>query len=202
MDSEATGTGSVGLRERKKQATRRALQEVALRQALDRGVEHITVEGICAAVDVSPRTFFNYFSSKEEALAGDALVHAEKLAALIRETDPDGDLIDGLRKLSAVAAEAITERRTEIMLRRKLLEQNPELLVRHMTSFAAAERMVAEAIADRTGLDTARHMYPQLTAAVAASAMRVAIRRWSEDDCAEPLERYVDEAFELVKKGL
>ena len=58
------------LRERKKAETWTALHEAAASLALQHGVEQTTVEAIAASAGVSPRTFFNYFQAKEDAILG------------------------------------------------------------------------------------------------------------------------------------
>ena len=57
-----------GLRERKKEQTRQALEETILRLVIEKGYENVTVEEVCEQVGISRKTFFNYFSSKRAAV--------------------------------------------------------------------------------------------------------------------------------------
>lgn len=89
------------LRETKKATTRSALAEAAATIALDKGVEGLTVAAIAEAAGVSPRTFHNYFSSREEALFHSIM---RRVRALIEEIDT---LPQGLSFLGAMEEVAV-----------------------------------------------------------------------------------------------
>lgn len=198
MADEARAPDS--LRERKKRATRRALTDAALRLALDKGLEHLTVEEISEAADVSPRTFFNYFSGKEEAILGDDLPLAgqEQAMAIIGEAD---SVLGGLHHLAATIAEQTEARRENIRMRRKLMERHPELIPRMFAVFGDFERALTAAVAARTKTSP-DDIYPQLAAALAVTAMRVAVRRWTLCHGDQPLEHHVNEVFALLQDDL
>src|SRR3954447_27077973 len=73
-------TDGPGFRERKKEATRAALRPAALRLALERGPGNVRVDDIAEAAGVSPRTYNNYFASREHAIV--AAVTADRAAGV------------------------------------------------------------------------------------------------------------------------
>ncbi|MGH3424957.1 MAG: TetR family transcriptional regulator [Nocardioidaceae bacterium] len=192
-----------GLRERKKQATRRNIKQAALALAVDHGLEHLTVEAISEAADVSPRTFFNYFGCKEEALVGENEAVEAELRETIRDR-PAGEPV--LRTLRAAVGgseslRAADDRREEAIARQRLVRDNPSLLPRQLGKYAAYERALCEALSERLGVDADADPRPALLAALAVSVIRVAIRGWTADG-GRPLTDLVDEAFDVIEEGL
>lgn len=194
-----TETAIPGRRERKKQATRRAIRSAALKLALERGVDHFTVEDISEAADVAPRTFFNYFPSREDALVGE---DAETTAELREAIDARPESESPLQTLRAVLRERSLEyadqsRREEALARQRLVQENPSLLPRQLAKFAAVERTLTEAMSRRTGADPDQNLRPALLAALGVTVMRLAMQRWSVDATRSPAE-LIDEAFDLI----
>jgi AcrR family transcriptional regulator len=191
-----------GRRQRKKLQTRRALQAAALRLALERGARDVTIEEIADAADVSPRTFFNYFSSKEEALVArdpDEVARVRgALAARLAVEPPLAALRGVLRELAG----HLSERREEWLAHLSVVRSDPHVLAAHLAGWAELERELAAAVAERTDTDAERDLYPRLVVGAAVGAMRVAAMRWRDGDGGEPLEDLIDEAFDALGAGL
>ncbi len=94
------------LRERKKLATRRTLRRVAIDLVAERGFARVTVEDIAEAADVSPRTFFNYFPTKEAAVFGADPDRLDRIRAGIVSAAPGQDAHAALREVLAADARA------------------------------------------------------------------------------------------------
>src|SRR5262245_13375215 len=173
---------SDGLRERKKAETRRALSSAALRLAEEHGPDGVTVEAIAEAAGVSPRTFFNYFSSKEDAIVGVNPTDSSDLLADLVDRPPDEPPLAALRAMALAAAARLEAQADELWTRHLLTQRYPTLAVRRAARFAEVERSLAEEIARRAGLDVDRDAYPALVVAVALAAVRVAMAVWQERD--------------------
>ena len=175
-------TPPLGLRERKKQATRQALSWAALRLAVERGLDNVLVEDIAAAAEVSPRTFNNYFSSKAEAIAFRHLDRVEGIAATLRgaacgraaldrpSPTPPSTRFDGADSLSPDPAWAQGVR---------LVTSEPSLVAEFLKANARGEEARGRlAVAARVGVDPAADPYPHLVAGTVGVRLRVAMAQW------------------------
>jgi AcrR family transcriptional regulator len=200
MDIAVTQSDQGGLRERKKRATREALHDAALRLTLEHGLEHLTVEEISAAADVSPRTFFNYFPGKEQAIVGDDLLAAD--AGRVSEIMAGAaSVLDGMQAVALDLAAAVATRREQVQLRWQVITHYPALITAMFARLEEFNTIVACAVAARLGCapdDT----YPQLMAAMTTTGIRVAVQRWTTGHRDEPLERHMAEVFGLLKGEL
>jgi AcrR family transcriptional regulator len=167
-------TDTLGLRERKKDATRRALAERALSMARERGYHGFTITDLVEDVGVSRRTFSNYFSSKAECLAAVTEGWLDDLLAGLAVTGSPEKLPGVLRDgLVAVARDA-SERWGTLL---PIAENEPELHAYLLAGDAAIVERVSVEIAERSGL-SADDLRVCLLAAYAVTAGRECIGRW------------------------
>ncbi|WP_166509456.1 TetR/AcrR family transcriptional regulator [Blastococcus sp. TF02-8] len=190
-----------GLRERKKRDTRAALARATLDLAAEHGLAEVTVEQIAARAGVSYRTFFNYFSGKEEALLrpddGDVTFAPRLLAQ-----DPSLPPLEAARRALREQLAVLDEDQAGWRLRLTVIAAAPELLPRLMEIGSAGEREMTEALGEFTGLDPAREPYPALLAAVLGCAVRVTLAHWHAAGAARPLAALFDDAVDTLAAGL
>lgn len=173
-DHELVAARRTGLREQKKQATREGLRAAALRLALECGPENVRVDDIAAAAGVSPRTYNNYFSSREQAIV--AAVTAEREAQIAAAVAARPASV----RLADAVADAIVDQYTNPGQHNPaallLITTRPALRDAFVDTAGTIEHPLAAAIAERLG-DTDPYTAHVLAASVAA-AVRVALRRW------------------------
>jgi AcrR family transcriptional regulator len=191
-----------GLRERKKAETHQALAKAALDLADRLGPERVTVEAIADAAGVSPRTFFNYFSSKEDAIVGIAPAQSSALLADLLARPEDEPPLDALRAVVLAAAERLQAGGEDWVIRHRLIQKHHSLAVTRAAWFGEVERRMAEEIARRTGLNPGLDVYPALVVSATIGSLRVAIDVWQERGRAGALEALIDDAFDVLAHGL
>ncbi|AGL20633.1 TetR/AcrR family transcriptional regulator [Actinoplanes sp. N902-109] len=190
-----------GRRDRKKQQTRQALIEAALQLVDERGLDHVTVEEIAEAADVSPRTFFNYFTSKDEAIAGDQLVDPRDLCTRFLAVEPNVPPVPALLLALEPELTVMQQDRALWLLRMRVMEANPALITGLIARSAAAESDLADAVAQRLGLERG-HPFAAVFAAATGGAMRTAMMRWAAAGTDRPLTDLAREAFDILATGL
>jgi AcrR family transcriptional regulator len=191
-----------GLRERKKLATRLALHEAALRLVAERGLDGVSVDDVAARADVSPRTFFNYFSSKDDAVLGLDPGLPERQAEAIRSRPAAETAVEAVHAVTRAQAVEMAQESDLWPLRVTVIEAHPALGGRLAAAFGESERVLATALAERTGTRVEGDLYPMLLAAVGAAAMRTSLHLWFATDFTASLPDLVDEAWATVAAGL
>ena len=155
-----------GLRERKKQQTRERIARVALQLFAERGYEHTTLAEIADAADISKRTIFAYFESKEDILFGDVPALLEQLRQTLEQRPPGSSTVDALRDFLSSGA-PLDDR---AMLRAHIIHTDERLRLSKRARFGRVEELIAESVAKdlRAGPEDVR---PSLVAASITAAL-------------------------------
>jgi len=193
--------GPLGLRDRKKLATREALSWAALRLTLERGLENVRVEDVAAEAGVSPRTFNNYFSSKEQAIVSISVVRAGQRSAALRARPVDEPLSEALIAVFVAQPAGVGQLSERDKAARRLLLSSPALRGEYLKAQEEIERALAEAIAERTGAK-AQDLSSRVLAAAVSGAERAAVAWWLEFGAAGSPVDAIRQAIEQVVAGL
>ncbi|TXN28372.1 TetR/AcrR family transcriptional regulator [Lacisediminihabitans profunda] len=180
-----------GLRERKRLATRRAIQFAALSLVAEKGLDTVTIDEISNVADISPRTFFNYFASKEAAIVGDAPeLPGEGAVARFVAAGPSSSLLEGIGDLLAESSDVSSTDTDLLLLRRGVLKQHPQFVALRMAAMRAFEDQLADVVARRLVADqpalaadpAALADKARLITLVAFGAMKHAWSCWADNE--------------------
>jgi AcrR family transcriptional regulator len=192
-------------RDMQKDQTRLDLALAAFELAREHGLAGVRVPQIAAATGVSPRTFNNYFPSKEAAIAWPATRRGDMLVASLDAWPPETSLADALAE--ATASMYLQDEMDGLppgWLRdfRALVAREPALHGEYLKATSAVEATLAEAIARRMGAAEGQ-LEPQLLAAVTAGAERAAVLHWARyARGSATLEDTVRAAVRMAVRGL
>ncbi|WP_051223730.1 TetR family transcriptional regulator [Conexibacter woesei] len=199
----------MGLRERKKEQTRRAIEDAAFRLFEDRGYAATTVADIAEAADIAPRTFFSYFPSKEAVVFGDFDEVFDALETRMRDRADDENAFEALREWigELIARGHAEDDGDREWLRHCLVRDNDALAAHERHIMGRFETLIAESVAIDLG-SAPDDLQPKLIAAAAVAAL-MALSGDDEDRRAKKkhgpdeadLAR-LDEAFTFLRGGI
>jgi AcrR family transcriptional regulator len=189
-------------RERKKLETRQALEQAALRLFGEKGYDQTTVEDIAETADVAVRTFFRYFSSKQDVLFGEVVTDRisrlrTELANRPVDEDPLESVIAVLNLLGFSPAEE-----EQVLARLDLMRRQPTLVTRYLEIIDELRTAVVEFVAERTGLDPKRDLYPYLVGGAWATVWDAALKLWVASGGRRSLRDLWREGFDALTEGL
>ncbi len=186
----------LGLRERKKQRTKEAIQREALRLFEAQGYEATTIEQIAAAADISPSTFFNYFPAKEDVIIFDP--YDPQLMAAVLSRPAGEPLIDTLRQALMELSPLFERDRDVILLRSRIALSVPELQARMLAEVERGHELLFGLAAQRLDRDPGEFEM-RVFVRMLMGAMWEAILEWVRQDGRPPLMHLIDQAIGVVE---
>jgi AcrR family transcriptional regulator len=147
----------LGLRERKKQATRQLIAETARRLFVERGFEQVKIAEIARVAEVSEQTVFNYFRTKEDLVYWRLESFEDELLAAVRERDSNESFLAAFGRFVMQQRGLLAERDPEMVQRlegiTRMISESPALLAREQQVFDRYTESLSALIAQETGAE-------------------------------------------------
>lgn len=140
-----------GLRERKKEQTRRGIAEAARRLFTRRGFEQVTVADVARQADVSVGTVFNYFPTKEDLFFSGMEAFEAGLLKAVGERAAGESVLKAFERFVVEQSQGLAERAELIVTAVRILDASPTLRAREGQIVADSTRALAELLAAETG---------------------------------------------------
>ena len=188
-------------RERRRTRTMRTIQGEALRLFAEGGYDQTTVEDIADASDISPRTFFRYFPTKEDVVLWDE--YDAVIWELLEQRPDDEPPGETMRAITRHAIEGLYRRDPERLLdRNRLLFTVPAVRARFLDFARAGVDQLSAGFAARRGAPPDDDLKLKMTATAIVDAAGAALDRWQRADGKTDLLALLDEATDALIAGV
>ena len=194
--SKAKPAAPHGLRQRKRQQTRERLTRAAMALFLEHGFEATTLDDIAAAADISRRSFFHYFESKEDVVFAWQEESTTALIAAVAARPASESMLAAAE--NAISALARQLEPGEAIAMAQLKRDNPALRARDQVKYEKLERALAEALGKRAGHKTQK-LQARLVAMIATGAMRIGGELWAAEGAHEKPEALAKRTFAAIR---
>lgn len=194
---EIDGAVKEGRRERKRRQTRERIEAAALALFLERGFDGTTIEDITEAADVSKRSFFDYFPSKEEVVFAWQDGFTDELTAAIAAQPKDASMVEIIEGalISALETASSDPQRLSIGA---LIRDTPVLCARDQLKYTKLEKKLTDALRARFGGGEEERLRLGLLSAIVVSTLRIGGERWNEGPQDLPLREFAHRMFEQL----
>lgn len=197
-DPDATKpTAGTGRRQQKKLETRAALNEAAVALFASQGYERTTVDDLCREANVSLRTFFRYFESKDDVLFAREM-DIDPLLASIRSTDPATAPLDAFRDAYLAQPRLSADDAAQAVLFHRAMGSSAVLQGQYVAGMEWFREQVANALAERRGSGVPSDG-DVLAATLGQATLDHAYRLWLRRGARGDLRTIVERSFDLVK---
>ncbi len=179
--------------------TRDGLIEAAVALFATTGFDQTTTNDIAEAADVSQRTLFRHFPTKEALLYGDMDDLRSDLRLAFESRPADEPILDVLRHAMLSLAADFDHNRERRLLQVQLAAATPSVSAHSRSVLQAQwEREIIRAVANRLGTDPIDDPRPEILAGAAMSAIRVATRQWTACDGSIDFVELADRALSTI----
>ncbi len=201
-------------RERKKLATRNALQQAALELITRKGLHNVTIEDIAEAADVSNRTFFNYFPTKEEVLCANVYDLGNEIAGYIASSTERVDppillknaILGTIRE--TLSSDSGIDKRQLLKSKMKIIYNEPQLFMAFAAAMVKTEKRIFFSMQERftkdnpeTTLDTDTAIYLASVVTGIFAVTRAMMMLWVTRPDAPPIEEMIVRAIAQLENG-
>ena len=198
MGSDENPAGS-GLRERKRRETAMRIRAAGLRLFAEKGYDATTLDDIAAAAEISRRTFFYYFKSKDDILLSLREGADEGIAPAMRGVPAGKRPIEVARE--ALASMCARYRSEELLVVDRLMRASETIQARKQSFYIEREKAMLSALQERWP-EPEREAALRLVSMVSVSAFRIALDKFNLEDGKRSLVTLLHEAFDMLEGEL